>query len=215
MNRKTVAASLLAVPLGLLIACAPPPLIYQPSAAVTTQTPHYAADVALAENKTVAVQQFEGHNAFNPTMTGWSMYLGTNKLTDYVVQDLSASGLFSSVVHKGEGAADVDIQPTYVNAVVKDWGVGGLIWYLGVQFDVTKKGQPLMSKRYDRKWHVGAFAGPKAWVDAIAQNVQGMMDDVRKDLAVALAGGTVQQAPAGGGAPSTAEPAQAASPQPL
>lgn len=201
---------------ALAAACAPPPLVYQPHAALPGQPAKDAAAVALAENKTMAVEQYEGHHAFNPTMTGWTRYMGSDKLTDYIVQDLSASGLFSSVVHKGEGEADVEIRPIIVKSVVKDWGVGGLYWNFDVTFRVYRSGRKLFGKRYVQKWHTGAFAGPGAMVDAIGQNVALMMDRVRKDLSDALAGRPVIIARPPAAVPTRGgEPAEAASPDPL
>lgn len=156
--------------------------VYKPNAPIATTPPKFKAAVALVADQspaaTPADEKRTGHYMWNFSAKGVD-YMKPRKMTDSIIEDLSASGLFISVANQGEGDADIIIKPVYKTAMVTTYGVLGDHWDLDMEIEVFKGKESLMKKMYARHWKSGSLGmnGGK-----MAQLLPELMGEIRNDL---------------------------------
>jgi hypothetical protein len=186
MKRMLAVVAGLAGLLGFT-ACASAPMKYVPSAPISTAPPSsnraaVSAVVDETRETTSDDERASGHQMYDFAKGGIGQ-LTPAQITDVLVADLSASGLFSAVDREGAVQADIVIKPTLKNAWVTMGGISGDAWDFGLQIDAAKGGKTVLSKLYKRTWKTGALGMDTS---DEAKDLQNVMDELRADLAKAL-----------------------------
>jgi len=187
-GRTRIGAALIAAGLIGLAACSTPPMKYVPGAPVSSAPSKSRAAVAAVVDETRPTtsddERQSGHQMFNfATYDGPTAWLSPQHISDILVSDLAASGLFAAVDREGAAPADVVVKPTLKQAWTTMGGISGDVWDFGLQVEVTRSGKTILSKLYKRSWKTGALGMDP---EPLARNMQDVMNELRADLAKAL-----------------------------
>lgn len=166
-----------------LAACAGERLNLTPGGAIAAAPATYVAAVADAKPAPIPSSEYDNSPVFSLMEGGWGKVLGPKATAEFLISDLSSSGLFTGVEPAGKGSADVLITPAYEKAYVKPAGAMTDEYVLDLRLDVTNGSQQLLSKVYKRDWKCPVW---QSGGSLMSQQVSSILTEFRGDLAQAL-----------------------------